>query len=165
MNLRAGTNWFQYALAAVRWNENILTDGVAVLLRAVVLVLLVLRIDVADLALSTTHPVPLRPHARVALRIALCITEYHRTIIRVARSNHVRRDGRQLVISTRPALLSRRSDPEKKRLRSSSPRTHQPTSAATHMCPSFTLGTTRRVSSSSIYTRAHLPILLLLARV
>lgn len=61
----------------IKPTKNVLTDGVAVLLCAVVLVLLVLRIDVADLALSTTHPVPLRPHAEVTL-ITLCITEYSR---------------------------------------------------------------------------------------
>lgn len=64
--------------------ENVLTNGVAVLLRAVVLVLLVLRIDVADFALSTTHPVFLRPHAGVTL-ITLCIIEYLRAyVIRIA---------------------------------------------------------------------------------
>lgn len=60
------------SLLAVR-NEDLLTYGIAVLLRAIVLVLLVLRIDTADLALSTTHPVLLRPHAGVTL-ISLCIT-------------------------------------------------------------------------------------------
>lgn len=48
---------------------SLLTDGIAVLLCTVVFILLVLWINVADFALSTTHPVPLRPHATVTLTL------------------------------------------------------------------------------------------------
>lgn len=61
--------------------KNVLTKRVVVLLRVVVLIFLVSWIDVADFALSTAHPVPLRSHAEVTLT-SLGITEFRRNTYR-----------------------------------------------------------------------------------
>lgn len=56
--------------------DRLLTDRVSVFLAGIVFVLLILRIDIADFALSTTHPALLLPAITLQLHFSLTLNTF-----------------------------------------------------------------------------------------